>query len=170
MTRVPGKNPWIDLFTKRVEEMEFEAKWTLNFNYKLCPVLDGEQRREGWKIYKTSAFGRFDCHCSNSWSSAHVVILFHYRLRKKRGLVLIRLFRQGCRNCWNSLELKPQVTHSQIQKVFDRLIPKICKNCYGETVEEIERVLEHRKTKPHETSLCEACKSGICRNQADTVD
>ncbi|XP_067898521.1 receptor-transporting protein 3-like [Heterodontus francisci] len=162
MARMPGTNPWISLFTRRIEE-EIEDRWTLNFNYQLNPYLEEEKRRAGWKIYTTSSFGRFDCPCSNSWSSAHVVILFHYRLRNNGGSVLLRPFRQQCRICWNSFMQKPQVNHTQKQQVFDRLISKILKNCYGEAVEEVERDLQHRKTKPHETSFCEACKLGICR-------
>ncbi|XP_078062634.1 receptor-transporting protein 3-like [Mustelus asterias] len=170
MARVPGKNPWIDLFSKHVENLEHGDKWTLNFNYKLCPDLDPEQREAGWKIYTTSSFGRFDCRCSNSWSSAHVVLLFHYRLRKNRGLVLLRLFRQGCRKCWNPPEQKPQVPRTKIENVFDRLIPKILKNCYGEKIDNVPRIQQHRKTKPHEKSLCEACALGICCNQEDVGD
>uniref|UniRef100_UPI00398E3554 receptor-transporting protein 3-like n=1 Tax=Pristiophorus japonicus TaxID=55135 RepID=UPI00398E3554 len=170
MARTPGTNPWFDLFARCMEEMEFEERWTLNFNYNLDPDLDVEKRKEGWKIYKTSSFGRFDCPCSNSWSSAHVVILFHYRLRRDRGLVLMRAFRQQCRNCSNSSQQKPQITNKQLKQVFDRLILKILKNCYGEEVGNVQRKLLHRKTKPHETSLCEACALGICRNQDDEVD
>ncbi|XP_078420192.1 receptor-transporting protein 3-like [Cetorhinus maximus] len=170
MTRTPGRNPWIDSFARYMDEQEFEDKWTLNFKYSLLPHLLDEQKTAGWKVYQTSTFGRFECHCSNSWSSAHVVILFHYRLRRNRGLVLLRPFQQSCRNCWNNVRLKPQVSHAQMQKVFNRLILKILKNCYRETVEDVERNLQYRKTKPHETSLCEACDLGICRNKVDVVD
>ncbi|XP_041038251.1 receptor-transporting protein 3-like [Carcharodon carcharias] len=170
MTRTPGRNPWIDSFTRYMDEQEYGEKWTLNFNYNLQPYLEGDQKAKGWKVYQTSSFGRFECHCSNSWSSAHVVILFHYRLRRNRGLVLLRLFKQSCRYCVYNAELKPQVNHNQMQNVFNRLIFKIRKNCYRETVEEVERDLRYRKTKPHETSLCEACHLGICRNKVDVVD
>ncbi|XP_067851243.1 receptor-transporting protein 3-like [Heptranchias perlo] len=168
MPRMPGTNPWFDSFARCMEELEYEATWTLNLNYNLNLDLNEEQKKAGWKIYKTSTFGRFDCsNCPNSWSSAHVVILFHYRLRVKpsRGSVLLRPFRQQCRNCWRIPSmLKPQVKPTQMQQVFERLISKILKNCYMQPVEADERNLLHRKTKPHERTLCEACSLGMCSN------
>ncbi|XP_048460361.1 receptor-transporting protein 3-like isoform X1 [Rhincodon typus] len=163
MAQRHGTNPWIDSFSRRMdEELGNEDRWTLNFNYKLENDLNESQRKEGWKIYITSSFGRFNCSCSNSWTSAHVVILFHYRLRDRRGLVLLRLFRQQCRDCYNPYQHKPTIRQKEMQKVFDRFILKIRKNCYMETVTLTERKLQYRKTKPHQTSLCEACALGMC--------
>ncbi|XP_043542440.1 receptor-transporting protein 3-like [Chiloscyllium plagiosum] len=163
MARMQRTNPWIDTFSRCVGELQYTDRWTLNFNYKLDANLTPLQREGGWKVYTTSSFGRFECPCSNSWSSAHVVVLFHYRLKRHKGTVLLRPFQQRCRDCWNSFERKPIINQTQMQKVLDRLILKICKNCYMEEVPELERNLQYRKTKPHETSLCEACEWGLCR-------
>ncbi|XP_048398654.1 receptor-transporting protein 2-like [Stegostoma tigrinum] len=164
MAQRHGMNPWIDSFSRRMgEELGYEDRWTLNFNYHLKNDLNELQRKEGWKIYITSSFGRFDCFCSHSWTSAHIVILFHYRLRNRRGLVRLRLFRQQCGDCGNTYPLKPSINQKQMHKVFDRLILKIRKNCYMEAVDLTERNLQYRKTKPHKTSLCEACECGLCR-------
>ncbi|XP_069753326.1 receptor-transporting protein 3-like [Narcine bancroftii] len=162
MTQAPETNPWITNFTRCVQD-KFNKKWSLNFNYKLEKEIDVQKKEEGWKIYQTSSFGRFNCPCcSNSWSSARTILLFHYRLKKK-GLVLLRLFRQQCRECGNPTMLKPQVDSTQINQVFDRLVEKILKNCYHKNnVNENSRPLIPRKTKPHEVSLCEACRLGIC--------
>ncbi|XP_051874358.1 receptor-transporting protein 3-like [Pristis pectinata] len=164
MSQVPGTNPWITHFTTCIEEERFHERWTLNFNYNLQAELTVQKRAEGWKIYKTSSFGKFTCNvCSNSWSSARAIILFHYRLTKKSGLVLLRPFRQQCRECMNPRLHKPQVDSTQMNQVFDRLISKILKNCYKfPDVDDKVRDLIPRKTKPHETAYCEACRLGIC--------
>ncbi|XP_048460362.1 receptor-transporting protein 3-like isoform X2 [Rhincodon typus] len=142
MAQRHGTNPWIDSFSRRMdEELGNEDRWTLNFNYKLENDLNESQRKEGWKIYITSSFGR---------------------LRDRRGLVLLRLFRQQCRDCYNPYQHKPTIRQKEMQKVFDRFILKIRKNCYMETVTLTERKLQYRKTKPHQTSLCEACALGMC--------
>lgn len=114
--------------------------------------------------YPALTSNRFTCRrCSNSWSSSRASMLFHYRLGRKSGLVLLRLFRQQCRECNNPIQHKPQVNSDQMDQVLDRLILKILKNCYGvpNLVEE-GRVVIHRKTKPHESDLCEACRLGMC--------
>ncbi|XP_032887963.1 receptor-transporting protein 3-like [Amblyraja radiata] len=164
MAEVPGTNHWFTHFTSRIEEAELEEWWALNFNYNLRNELDAQRRAKGWKIYVTSTFAKFICRrCSNSWSSYRASMVFHYRLRRKSGIVLLRLFQQQCRECKNPIMHKPQVNSDQMYEVLDRLILKILKNCYRvpNLVEE-GRAVNHRKTKPHESNLCEACGLGMC--------
>ncbi|XP_062900916.1 receptor-transporting protein 3-like [Mobula hypostoma] len=170
MARVPGTNAWIEEFNYITGE-ELSEPWSLNFNYQIENELNDWQRKDGWKIYKTSAFGRFYCRCSNSWPSARVSILFHYRRRRGRGLVLLRPFGQQCRECTNHQWLKPQVDPAQMHEVFERLIAKIRKNCYNNPdVVVRKRSLVPRKTRPHETDLCEACHLGICDRIFDATE
>ncbi|XP_072894915.1 receptor-transporting protein 3-like [Hemitrygon akajei] len=162
MAQVPGTNAWIEHFNNLIEEQCSEP-WSLNFRYNIVNELDDRQRANGWKIYQTSAFGKFNCRCSNSWSSARVNIIFHYRLKQQRGSVLLRPFRQQCRECTNPQWLKPQVNSTQMDQVLGRLIAKILKNCYKvPDVDDRDRFLKPRRTSPHEKDLCEACKLGIC--------
>ncbi|XP_078265980.1 receptor-transporting protein 3-like [Rhinoraja longicauda] len=163
MAEASGRNLWFTHFASSIAEEDIEEQWTLNFNYSLEDKLDARKRAEGWKIYITSSFAKFTCRCSNSWSSSRATMVFHYRLGKKKGFVLLRLLRQQCRECDNPIWHKPQVYSNEIYQVLDRLIPKILKNCYGvPNLADIARKMNHRKTKPHESSLCEACEVGIC--------
>lgn len=107
--------------------------------------------------------------CSNTWSSARVTVLFHYRLRAERGTVLMRPFRQACKSCAeNSFEL-PGFSESAVRETLLRLFYKIRKNCYGEVDDDYEPSTSgnNRRTKPHEASLCEACAQGICCQDDD---
>ncbi|XP_059844813.1 receptor-transporting protein 3-like [Hypanus sabinus] len=162
MARVPGTNAWIEHFNNFIEG-ELSEPWSLNFRYDIVDKLDDRQRANDWKIYKTSAFGRFNCRCSHSWCSARVNIVFHYRRKQQRGSVLLRPFRQQCRDCKNPLWLKPRVNSTEMDQVFGRLIVKILKNCYNVSdVDDRDRSLKPRRTSPHEKDLCEACILGIC--------
>lgn len=107
--------------------------------------------------------------CCNTWSSARVTVLFHYRLRAERGTVLMRPFGQACRSCAeDSFEL-PGFSASVVRETLLRLFCKIRKNCYGEVDDNDEPGIlgYRRRTRPHEASLCEACAQGICCQDDD---
>ncbi|MBN3310765.1 RTP3 protein, partial [Amia calva] len=91
------------------------------------------------------------------------MVVFHYRLRSDRGTVLMRAFRQACRHCSGKYE-KPGFTKQAVEELLLRLMGKIKKNCYGcaDDGEYNPVCSETVRTKPHESSLCEACSQGIC--------
>ncbi|XP_035285183.1 receptor-transporting protein 3-like [Anguilla anguilla] len=158
---------WRDTFDEMLEEeLEYSDRWFFQFNYRLQENLSEEERRRGWKIYCHCAYGKFRCGtCSKDWPSARVTLLFHYRLRSEaaRGTVIMRPFGQACRGCSGNFEL-PGFSMEEVEKVLLKLIGKIKKNCYGEEEEDNSDSCSPEKvrTKPHESSLCEACSQGIC--------
>ena len=76
----------------------------------------------------------------------------------------MRPFGQICRSCTNEQFQRPGFPQDEIEFALDRLCSKIRKKCYGEESDDDDdrppRV--EKLTKPHESSLCEACKAGIC--------
>lgn len=112
---------------------------------------------------------RFLCDtCSKTWRSAKVVVLFRYRLRSDagRGTVIMRPFGQACRSCRNDEYYRPGFSQDAVEGALVRVFAKIRKNCYGEEDDEEDdgqpADSDKVRTKPHEKSLCEACKMGIC--------
>ncbi|KAJ8273242.1 hypothetical protein GJAV_G00099320 [Gymnothorax javanicus] len=158
---------WIDTFHEIIEEeLEYDDWWSFHFAYRQQNDLSERERRMGWKIYCPSARGNFRCGaCSKTWPSARISLLFRYRLlsEEARGTVLMRPFGQECRRCVGAFE-RPGFSREEIKKVLLNLIGKIKKNCYGEHEEGSRDFLSSEKvrTKPHESSLCEACHQGMC--------
>ncbi|XP_075995699.1 receptor-transporting protein 3-like [Genypterus blacodes] len=162
---------WLDTFVEMLNEdneLDYDDNWTLNFNYSQTDTVTKEDRRRGMKIYSHCAFGDFECEsCLKTWSSAKVVVLFRYRLRSDadRGTVTMRPFGQACRRCQNDQYYLPGFTQDKVESALGKLFAKIRKNCYGEEDDEEQDSGSgdfEKKTKPHEKSLCEACKMGIC--------
>ncbi|KAM3595760.1 uncharacterized protein V6R79_002413 [Siganus canaliculatus] len=167
MSRSTGWIPrlWLDVFDELQyddNELDYGHDWNLNFNYTQTDEVTPKQRRKGWKIHRHHVYGHFQCtSCRNAWSSARAVLLFRYKLQGNQGTVIMRPFAQACRSCPHNYQL-PGFSREEVERALRKLFLKIRKNCYGEEVE-IETTSSFRKMKkPHESSLCEACKSGIC--------
>lgn len=112
------------------------------------------------------SFRSFECgSCRKTWPSARVVMLFHYRLRGERGTVIMRPLGQSCRNCQDTFEL-PGFSDDMVRGTLQRLFSKIRKNIYDEDDDDDDggRSASSGRgwSKPHESSLCEACNMGIC--------
>ncbi|XP_061110945.1 receptor-transporting protein 4-like isoform X2 [Conger conger] len=158
---------WSDTFDRMLdEELDYNDTWGFKFNYSLQNKLSNEERRRGWKIYCHYACGKFRCGtCPQTWPSARITLLFHYRLRSgtARGTVIMRPFGQKCRRCNGDFE-RPGFSTAEVEKVLLKLIGKIKQKCYGEEEEDGSDSCSSEKvwTKPHESLLCEACHQGIC--------
>ncbi|KAM9386148.1 receptor-transporting protein 3-like [Pholidichthys leucotaenia] len=158
---------WTETFNELQSDdsvLDYEDRWTLQFNYNtLEQSLSTEETRRGWKVFSHCAHGDFQCTtCMRTWTSARVVLLFHYRLRKHKGTVIMRPFGQACRHCKDDFYL-PGFSEEEVEYTLERVFSKIRKNCYGEEdEEEDEREEDSRVSKPHEKALCEACRMGIC--------
>ncbi|XP_070778050.1 receptor-transporting protein 3-like [Enoplosus armatus] len=165
---------WMDTFDELLEddELDYGDEWSLRFNYGLTDKVTKEERKRGWKIYSLCAHGTFQCaSCKKTWSSARVVLLFHYRLRSDRGTVIMRPFGQACRTCQNNTFRLPGFSTTQVEEALLKLIRKIRKNCYGDDDyadnDSGSTEVPMRNRKPHEASLCEACIMGIFCKEAD---
>ncbi|KAJ8267618.1 hypothetical protein COCON_G00127900 [Conger conger] len=152
---------WSDTFGKM---LHYDDRWILQFSNSLQNDLSQEEKKEGWKIHKRSAYGNFRCGaCSRGWPSAQVTVLFHYRLCTEmgQGTVIMQTFGQACRRCNKGFE-QPAFSTEEVKKVLLKLTDKIKKNCYGEEGFDNACFSLKLPTKPHERSLCEACRKGIC--------
>ncbi|KAG7500689.1 hypothetical protein JOB18_026395 [Solea senegalensis] len=167
---------WLDIFDELVyddNELDNEDQWTLNFNYSQTDKLTAKERKDGWKITCQHVNGRFQCDsCYRTWSSVKVVVVFRYRLRGSRGTVIMRPFRQMCRQCDSNRFNLPGFSDNAVEESLLRLFSKIWKNCYGveeDSDDNSENNSNKYTTKPHEASLCEACSQGICKQVEECV-
>ena len=110
--------------------------------------------------WPTSVMGRFECSnngCStNGWTSKRVAILIRGYPRNGYNAVI---YNQRCRSC-NWLGILKLNEQSYVDRVAYWL-----KRWAGVAVERPDH--KKKKTPPHERSLCEGCKSGICRQSND---
>uniref|UniRef100_A0A3Q3JKV8 3CxxC-type domain-containing protein n=1 Tax=Monopterus albus TaxID=43700 RepID=A0A3Q3JKV8_MONAL len=160
---------WQEIFDELLyNELDYEDQWTLHFDYNLTNEVTKEKRKTGWKVHSHCARGGFQCNtCSRRWSSVKVTVLFHYRLKKDQGTVIMRPFGQSCHRCsneYNNKYYRPGFFEVEVKRALLRLFAKIRKNCYGEQDDYDDKSEVRNKvlTKPHEAGLCEACQLGIC--------
>ncbi|MEQ2290331.1 hypothetical protein AMECASPLE_002213 [Ameca splendens] len=165
---------WLDIFDELLyddNQLDYGDEWCLNFNYTQTDEVTKEQRKKGWKVYSHCAYGHFQCGaCRKTWPSARVVLLFRYRLRNGRGTVIMRPFGQACRRCQDGEFDLPGFAQKEVEHALVRLFSKIRKNCYREEEENEDGSSASSTkvwTKPHEKSLCEACRLGICCQEDD---
>uniref|UniRef100_A0A667WTP9 3CxxC-type domain-containing protein n=1 Tax=Myripristis murdjan TaxID=586833 RepID=A0A667WTP9_9TELE len=155
---------WIYQFEQMVDEqLDYGDQWGLNFNYSQTNEVTNEENKRGWKVHCI-----FLCHsCRRTWPSARVVVLFRYRLRgnQHRGTVIMRPFRQACRECQNKEFILPGFSEDEVKQALLKLFAKIRKNCYGVEDGDCSGSTENVYTKPHEENLCEACSEGICQEE-----
>ncbi|XP_020487364.3 receptor-transporting protein 3 [Labrus bergylta] len=167
---IPGL--WKDIFDDMLNddnELDYEDQWTLTFNYNQTEEITKQERKRGWKVYCHCAYGHFRCEtCNKTWPSARVVVLFRYRLQGNRGTVIMRPFRQACRRCQDDEFELPGFSDEEVEKALRRLFSKIRKNCYDDDSDDGSSTCSRKVfTKPHEASLCEACRMGICCQDED---
>ncbi|XP_053565024.1 receptor-transporting protein 3-like [Bombina bombina] len=163
---------WADIF-QNLQDTElkdtYSNQWTLQMDNDLDD-LTSNLRQQGWKIYQSSSIGKFMCpSCTHKWNSARVSLIFHYRLNigHEDGEVRLKIYRQKCRSCGNQKMLKASFEEENVKDVLIRLITRIKKNCYYEQIEIKRRTNGLERTKPHESSLCEACLKGKCNTDRD---
>ncbi|XP_024150668.1 receptor-transporting protein 3 [Oryzias melastigma] len=163
---------WVETFEDLLDEqLDYEDDWSFQFNYRLTNELTAQEKRRGWKISCQCSKAQFKCgSCGNSWFSARVTLLFHYRLRRGRGTVIMRPLGQSCRNCQDDNFYFPGFVTKTVEDILIKVFSKIRKNCYMENDENNVPNTEpstKRYTKPHESSLCESCLLGICNQDDD---
>ncbi|KAM9737965.1 receptor-transporting protein 3-like [Menidia menidia] len=160
---------WLETFGEMLNEdneLDYGDDWNLTFNYSQTDQITKEERKRGWKVYSHCAHANFQCgSCGKTWPSARVVLLFRYRLRGGRGTVIMRPFGQACRRCQDDQFDLPGFVEKEVENALQRLFSKIRKNCYAEEDDSDGGSSASSikvKTKPHEASLCEGCRMGIC--------
>ncbi|XP_047461338.1 receptor-transporting protein 4 [Mugil cephalus] len=165
---------WLDTFEELLyedNELDYGDPWSLNFSYSQTDTLTHKERKRAWKIYSHCAYGKFRCaSCHKTWPSARVVVLFRYRLYNGQGTVIMRPFGQACKRCQDDVFYLPGFAKKEVEHALLRLIAKIGKNCYGEEEDNEDGSSACSTkvfTKPHEKSLCEACRMGICCQDED---
>ncbi|XP_031459619.1 receptor-transporting protein 3-like [Phasianus colchicus] len=107
--------------------------------------------------------GRFQCsQCLYKWSSAKVHILFHMCY----GMVLMRIFRQACRQCHDPQLEEPIFSLENIERLLHNVVLKILEDFYNvpmQSADLLEVVVDGcRASGPHDRTHCEGCKLGVC--------
>ncbi|KAF6737914.1 Receptor-transporting protein 3 [Oryzias melastigma] len=125
---------WVETFEDLLDEqLDYEDDWSFQFNYSLTKELTAREKGRGWKISCQCSKAQFKCgSCGNSWFSARVTLLFHYRLRRGRGTVIMRPFGQSCRNCQDDNFYLPGFVPKTVEDILIKVFSKIRKNCYME--------------------------------------
>ncbi|KAF1956998.1 hypothetical protein CC80DRAFT_394983, partial [Byssothecium circinans] len=112
--------------------------------------------RDSTNEYSTHVMGKFRCNnqaCSTGgWGSKKVAILI--RRYPKNGYNAV-VFNQRCRSC-NRLGTLTLDEESYVDRVAYRL-----KKWAGVPME--QQQYTRKEGLPHESSLCEGCKRGVCR-------
>ncbi|XP_037705233.1 receptor-transporting protein 3 [Choloepus didactylus] len=155
---------WKQVFQELIQEVKPWHRWTLELDKDLQPYVP----EQGWTQYKQWTFARFRCSfCSRSWASAQVQVLFHmhWRKRKSRGRVKMRIFFQRCHKCSQPQFEVPEFTQENISRVLSNLVFRILKKCYREgfeSMEEIPTIKDISLEGPHDSNNCEACLQDFC--------
>lgn len=53
---------WMDVFDGLINddnELDYGDEWCLNFNYSQTSSVSKEERKRGWKVYCSTAFGKY---------------------------------------------------------------------------------------------------------------
>jgi hypothetical protein len=126
-----------------------------------------------YTVFNDSAKVRFLCHkCCNAWTSMKGRVVFWYKrdVTTQRGEVHFQLFGQKCQKCMPK-EFEPAMWYpEEVIKVLTNVQRSVAVAMYGYAP---TAVLDtgRRAGKPrtqHNASLCQACASGICREQANS--
>ncbi|XP_053569001.1 receptor-transporting protein 4 [Bombina bombina] len=153
---------WRDEFDSKIEEIQVPHKWNLSVDSHL------KQEKQGWLLYTQCTFARFTCsHCRRWWNSAEVHILFAIKL-DGNGIVKMRIFRQECKRCNNSVMEKPEITYENLKRVISNLVNRIKSKIYRQSNgnEDLKSVIYSDKIEgPHDKAHCEACKHQVCQWQ-----
>ncbi|XP_069721051.1 receptor-transporting protein 3-like [Phaenicophaeus curvirostris] len=154
---------WQDVFAK-IAVMHLPEPWTLQED----DTLRADNLKPGWKKFvQRCAFGRFQCsQCSHEWYSAKVSILYHMHRYTGWGKVWMRVFRQACSRCPNPWLEEPKFIQETMERLLHNLVLKILKYYYSVSVQPsdlLEVVVDVPMAGPHDSTHCEGCQVGICR-------
>ncbi|KAI4548239.1 hypothetical protein MG293_000569 [Ovis ammon polii] len=155
---------WEQTFQELICQEKPRARWTLKMDGNLRPNCVAQ----GWRQYQQRGFGRFQCSsCRRSWASAQVQILFHMYLenQKSTGKVLMRIFGQRCKKCFQSQFEKPDFSPESSQRILKNLAQRVLEKFYRNGIRKASEI----PVKPevpldgsHDKANCEACILGYC--------
>ncbi|XP_068830529.1 receptor-transporting protein 4 [Capricornis sumatraensis] len=155
---------WEQTFQELICQEKPRARWTLKMDGNLRPNCVAQ----GWRQYQQRGFGRFQCSsCRRSWASAQVQILCHMYLesQKSTGKVLVRIFGQRCKKCFQSQFEKPDFSPESSQRILKNLVQRVLEKFYRNGIRKVSEI----PVKPevpldgsHDKANCEACILGYC--------
>lgn len=151
---------WNSWFSRLFSQL---GSWTL-----IPLVDDSDIIKKQFYSANDSAKVRFLCqNCCNAWTSMKGRIQFFYRLSPDNtGVVYFQLYGQQCKKC-----MPKEFEHSmwypeEVYKVLLNLYHKVANVIYGAPLQTL--VKERRAGRPrteHNSSLCQACSMGACREK-----
>ncbi|XP_076135324.1 receptor-transporting protein 3-like [Alosa pseudoharengus] len=153
---------WERMFEQKAVKLHGH-NWTIMFDDSIVPHKPAGE----WFQYIRGAFAKFRCSaCNRTWGSSRVLVVFefHYQRGAKSGTVKARRFRQECKTCEETEMEEPQFDSENIGVMLEKLVEKIRIRCYKEKTGNRKRFRPLDWSEgPHESSHCEACKKGVCR-------
>ncbi|XP_042676266.1 receptor-transporting protein 2 [Centrocercus urophasianus] len=151
---------WQKIFAEKAASLKLMDPWT----FREDNSLQVHSLKPGWtEFLQNHVSGRFQCsQCLNKWSSAKVHILFHMCY----GIVLMRIFRQACRQCHNPQLEKPKFSLENIERLLHNLVLKILEDFYNVPMQSddlLEVVVDRcHASGVHDRTHCEGCRHGVC--------
>uniref|UniRef100_G1N6Q0 3CxxC-type domain-containing protein n=1 Tax=Meleagris gallopavo TaxID=9103 RepID=G1N6Q0_MELGA len=155
---------WQRIFAEKAASLKLMDPWTFQEDNSLqlpadCPGLP-QKAGMSWCL---PCPGRFQCsQCLYKWSSAKVHILFHMCY----GMVLMRIFRQACRQCHEPQLEEPIFSLENIERLLHNLVLKILEDFYNvpmQSADLLEVVVDGcHASGPHDRTHCEGCRLGVC--------
>ncbi|XP_074524777.1 receptor-transporting protein 3-like [Halichoeres trimaculatus] len=154
---------WTSIFESKASELEEGHTWRLEFDNSLEP----DNPNKGWQQYIKNTSAWFKCSkCGRGWPSNRVMVVFHMRLKNRKGIVKVRRFRQNCKKCKTAPMEKPSIDLDNIDSLMESLVVKIRIKCYREDLGDSYRGFRRWQVRnPHEPDHCEACIEGICTQE-----
>uniref|UniRef100_A0A669PTF8 3CxxC-type domain-containing protein n=1 Tax=Phasianus colchicus TaxID=9054 RepID=A0A669PTF8_PHACC len=159
---------WQRIFAEKAANMKVMDPWTFQEDNN----LQVHSLKPGWtEFLQNRVSGRFQCsQCLYKWSSAKVHILFHMCY----GMVLMRIFRQACRQCHDPQLEEPIFSLENIERLLHNVVLKILEDFYNvpmQSADLLEVVVDGcRASGPHDRTHCEGCKLGVMSHVSSTRD
>ncbi|XP_010715065.1 receptor-transporting protein 2-like [Meleagris gallopavo] len=151
---------WQRIFAEKAASLKLMDPWTFQEDNS----LQVHSLKPGWtEFLQNHVSGRFQCsQCLYKWSSAKVHILFHMCY----GMVLMRIFRQACRQCHEPQLEEPIFSLENIERLLHNLVLKILEDFYNvpmQSADLLEVVVDGcHASGPHDRTHCEGCRLGVC--------
>ncbi|XP_015726993.1 receptor-transporting protein 3-like [Coturnix japonica] len=159
---------WQEIFAEKAVSMKLMDPWTFQEDNS----LQVHRLKPGWtEFLQNHVSGRFQCsQCLYRWSSAKVHILFHVCY----GMVLMRIFRQACRQCPDPPLEEPIFSLENIERLLHNLVLKILEDFYNMpmlSADLLEVVVDGcHASGPHDRTHCEGCRLGVCRKPRQAME
>ncbi|XP_053207955.1 uncharacterized protein LOC128392009 [Panonychus citri] len=165
-------SPWNQSYGMEHVWMAHFTSLFKSYPHQWC-LMPVESRPLGgnFSTFVDSAKVRFCCEdCGHGWTSMKGRVAFWFDLTNyagyPQGLVAFKLFGQQCQKCKAEIYEPPMWYPEEVFKVLVNLFNRVGQNYYGFYYPPLEKTRRPGKPRtPHNSTLCQACKDGVCTNR-----